>query len=132
MFINKHAMNNLTPLNRHTRTLHVDFDSYADSGYHVRPTVVSSIIDTIENLRAALQTTLSSKDARPFLRASQKATSSLRILNDAGLIGTVIKLRAHFKSELQLDDLSLRRNIARLEAIGVMVIEALKGQGMVA
>ena len=116
----------------HTRTLHVNFEELALEADYFKFEWTATVIDKLEELSQALQDTLKNKNSKIFLLACDDAAAIIQTLNDSGLKRTVTKLKAHFRNEIKLDDLSFRRNTARLQAIGTMLIEALTSGGLAA
>jgi hypothetical protein len=116
----------------HTRTLHIDLAIEFQDELYERSEWISTAISRLEDLSQALRVTLKSNDSRAFLRAYHEAVPVIQKLNDGGLKRAAAKLKAHFKKEIKLDDLSFRRNAMRLQAIGTMLIQSLLGSGMAA
>jgi hypothetical protein len=116
----------------HTRTLYFNFDGEFCEHNSLQSEWISTAIDHLEVLSESLQTTLITKNPKFFLEACDDSREVIYTLKDEGLKRTVAKLKAHFRKDITLDDLSFRRNTLRLQAIGTMLIQALAGRATVA
>jgi CheY-like chemotaxis protein len=105
--------------------LTINFDLHTDGDPAFKRDLLILLIDNIRELKQSLQTSLKTNNAEAFLKACNKVSTSIDILNSRDLMETIKSLRAHFMNQAVV---SLKEKITLFDNLCDYLVRALQNE----